>query len=110
MDNCTICDQYILNTKENYWGKYFGKKYAQETDIIRETSNFICIAGIGALTTGYVLIFPKVHISSIGSLPENLFLELKKEKQMVRKSLIGLYGSAIFLNMAQVQRVILEVV
>lgn len=93
---CTICNQYVFHSQENYWAQLYGQKYGHKSDIIRETAHFLVIAGIGALTRGYVLLFPKQHISSIGALPEYLFSEVRNEQQIIREALLSLYGSAVF--------------
>lgn len=93
---CTICNQYVFHSQKNFWAKSYGEKYGHKSDIIRETAHFLAIAGIGALTKGYVLLFPKQHITSIGALPEYLFSELRRENRIIREALLDLYGSAVF--------------
>ncbi len=92
---CTFCAQYVLHTRANVWSR-FGEKYGQSSDIILETSNCLAVAGLGALTEGYVLIFPKDHYLSIGAIPHEQISEITRLKEVIGTMIEHLYGQVVF--------------
>lgn len=92
---CTFCAQYVLGTKANSWSLW-GERHGQSSDILWETETLLLIAGLGALTEGYVLLLPKAHYLSIGSMPQEELAEFVSVQACVRSLLKCTYGEIIF--------------
>jgi diadenosine tetraphosphate (Ap4A) HIT family hydrolase len=89
---CSFCKQYVLKTHPNRWGTVWGEKHSQNSDIVFEDENHVVIAGLGAVTEGYVLIVPKVHYTAAALMPESALIELEALKKHVRCCLYKAYG------------------
>jgi diadenosine tetraphosphate (Ap4A) HIT family hydrolase len=74
------------------WGERFG----QSSDVIMEAEALLVVAGLGALTEGYVLLLPKAHYLSIGKLPQDEMSELVRVKDAVGSLIKRLYGQVVF--------------
>lgn len=94
-DGCRFCTQYTLRTRPCVWASW-GEKYGQSSDMIAETRSLYIIAGLGALTEGYLLLLPKVHYLSIGSLTQTELAELVAVKEVVARYIRQFYGPAVF--------------
>ncbi|MCP4372380.1 MAG: methyltransferase domain-containing protein [Deltaproteobacteria bacterium] len=69
--NCEICDE--LNYGSNNSFRILFSKEELNTRVIHETSNYMATPGIGALLSGYVLVWSKQHVMSLSYLsPEQL--------------------------------------
>ncbi len=55
--------------------------------VIAETDNFVVMAGLGPITMGYSLLFPKDHIPSYSRLPSHLWDEFLAAEQRLKSSL-----------------------
>jgi diadenosine tetraphosphate (Ap4A) HIT family hydrolase len=93
--DCGFCSQYITRSSENFWAK-FGHRFGQDSDVIIEQKDSLLIAGMGALSEGYVLILPKYHYLSIASLPTALLLDVEDLKNKTAAALRSVYGSVVF--------------
>lgn len=95
VDSCPYCVNHVPRNEQNFWSRW-GKKYGQESDIIWRNGDFIIIAGLGALSEGYVILLPREHILSLGMLSEEgmpKFIQIKNE---IRAVLCSLYGPITF--------------
>lgn len=61
--------------------------------MIYEDSYHTVIAGLGALTEGYILIVPKSHYHSVGELPYEMIEQLDLLKTRVRTNIKSAYSS-----------------
>jgi diadenosine tetraphosphate (Ap4A) HIT family hydrolase len=93
---CTFCNQYIWGTTPNFWAINWGKKYGQTSDVICESDHNLAVAGLGALSEGYVLLVPKAHYLSVAQLPEPMVEDLERLKQHIRSAIGKIYASAVF--------------
>jgi ATP adenylyltransferase len=77
MNVCTLCGT--------------GSRESWNTPLI-ESANFKILPSLGALVEGWVLLVPKRHFLSMGSLPESLITEMQQLKEKVCSSLSKTYG------------------
>src|SRR5579862_8951840 len=59
-----------------------------------ESPNFVAVPSLGALVEGWLLLIPKCHVLSLGSLPDSTHEELNEFKEFLYAALIQCYGSA----------------
>ncbi len=64
--------------------------------ILFETENFYVMVSLGPIVDGYLLIVAKRHIGACFNIPEELMVEFKYLKNMVKDILIRHYGCCIF--------------
>lgn len=89
---CTFCGQYTTFSERNYWGKTFGKKYNQTNDVLWSNEEFTIVAGLGAISVGYLMLVPKQHIDAIGCMSEQELRQLEKIKDKLRAELTNSYN------------------
>ncbi|MEK6887303.1 MAG: HIT family protein [Nanoarchaeota archaeon] len=70
-------------------GPEFDKDSNERTII--ETPNFRVFPTLGQITEGYLLIVPKEHYASVGSLPKEMFPEINEIKKEVGKRIKKAY-------------------
>jgi len=71
-------------------------EFETKNRIIYESKNFIVFPSFGQIVEGYLLIVPKNHYISMGSVPVRLYPELKLVYEKVRKILSENYEIPIF--------------
>jgi len=91
--SCEFCIE-ILEPENSYFYKLFSK-YGFQSRIIKDDQGFIAIAGLGALTEGYILLLPKEHYISLSYLPLQELVLLEKFKSKIEQLINKEYPNLI---------------
>jgi ATP adenylyltransferase len=78
MSTCQLCD---IDSKETW------------NTPLMESRNFRVLPSLGALVEGWVLLVPKTHFLSMGTLPTSLVPEMENFKGAVARRLRRIYGA-----------------
>ncbi|MBP7960753.1 MAG: hypothetical protein KA003_02215 [Caldilineaceae bacterium] len=92
-DNCEFCLEFE-KPKESFFHKLFSK-YDISTRIIHQDSENIAIAGLGALTEGYVLLLPRKHSIAFSYLSTNELQGFETFMHNVLEILTEKYGELV---------------
>jgi diadenosine tetraphosphate (Ap4A) HIT family hydrolase len=95
--DCTFCNQYVTRKKQNRWTT-IGKQYGQLTDVLFESRSIIVVAGLGAISAGYVLILPKSHYYCVGQMRKIEIQNLTLIKDQIKSVVQKIFGSAIMVE------------
>ncbi len=60
-----------------------------------ESPNFISVPSLGSLVQGWLLLVPKRHVLSMGTLPDSMHHELNEFKAILCAALTECYGAAV---------------
>ena len=79
IDYCTFCNEFSGSGNCNFRRTFSHDELPSR--ILRESENFVVLPALGPLTEGHLLILPKEHYICLGSMPPELYPELKALKQ-----------------------------
>ncbi len=89
---CTFCEQFLSQSSRGISGKIFGTGFARE---IYQDQHFVVVAALGQMVEGWLLIIPRIHCTSISTLPEQFQKVFSEITDRVRSKLQEIYGSVI---------------
>jgi diadenosine tetraphosphate (Ap4A) HIT family hydrolase len=73
--HCEFCDEFEGGSNNSF--RLIFAKLKLSSRVINETKHFVAIPGLGSLVPGYILILPKAHITNMGHLKFDQFMELE---------------------------------
>jgi ATP adenylyltransferase len=82
MDACNLCLESSSGAVGQPWN-----------DPLFETENFVALPSIGALVEGWLLLVPKLHLISLGALPDSVLTEMQEFKTHLSSVLAACYGT-----------------
>lgn len=77
--NCTFCTEFSNNDTSEF--RSYITKEELDSRIVLSSTNFIALAGLGAMRDGYLLMLPKAHILSFAYLEPSLAFEAQNFKE-----------------------------
>jgi ATP adenylyltransferase len=78
---CRLCSNLIPHASSEVW----------DTPLF-QSANFVAVPSLGALVEGWLLLIPKRHVLSLGSLPDSMHEELNEFKGLLYVALTQYYG------------------
>ena len=79
--NCTFCTEFLDVDKSEFRSIF--PKDILNTRFIRSSKNFICLAALGAVRPGYILLLPKKHLFSFAFLHPFITQEAQELKTSI---------------------------
>ncbi len=92
-NNCEFCIEFETPKKSAFYRLF--SKYNLSSRIIYETTSYVALAGLGALSDGYILLLPKKHYLSLASLPKDEIIEFELFKEEVTERIRSEYNNLI---------------
>lgn len=89
---CCLCSQINKDASGDLLGAVIGDGLGASDRFIREWTDFVVFPSIGALTTGHVLLCPKLHVRSMAALPCSLTAPFDSATAVVRTLLADVFG------------------
>ncbi|MBU1975912.1 MAG: hypothetical protein KKG59_05910 [Nanoarchaeota archaeon] len=87
MNNCPYCKEF--ESRELIHNGETIKR------ILYETDNFVVFPALGCFIEGYLLIAPKQHYISVGTMPSSLVAEMEEIKNRVKNIITQEYGEPV---------------
>jgi ATP adenylyltransferase len=81
MKTCCLCSNLVSAVSPEAWDRP-----------VFESSNFVALPSLGSLVEGWLLLVPKEHYISMGSLPTSLVTEMEEMKATVSAHVRNQYG------------------
>ena len=94
---CDFCDEFT--GRQSLFHSLF-RKYGITTRVVTTSKHSIAIAGLGALSPGYLLVLPIRHVPAVGYLTDEEIADLIVLKEelgkRIRAKFGALYGDTVF--------------
>ena len=91
--DCTFCVE-LENVEKSEFRSFFTQTELKSR-VIHNTQNFICLAALGAIRPGYILLLPKKHLFSFAFLDPSLAQEAEQLKSKLSNKIRKLFSDFI---------------
>ena len=81
MKTCCLCSISVAEAPRHSWD-----------NPVFESRNFVAVPSLGSLVEGWLLLLPKMHLLSMGALPEELVAEMEDMKAKIGAHVRNEYG------------------
>jgi diadenosine tetraphosphate (Ap4A) HIT family hydrolase len=93
MTDCTFCME-LLDVDKSEFRSFFPRNVLKSR-IVRSSENFVCLAALGAIRDGYILMLPKKHMNSFAFLDLALAHEAHELKVVLTNEIMNIFSDPI---------------